>query len=446
MIYFLTQNVDKYSFNDVIVTDDWIMCRDILLALPECSYDKEATSLNTLLARELLDSWGNEHVQVVVDKTTVKKFGQEIADKFVLYGFNIKYDYTLAKFNGLNITRVKDAMLAEQRLGLGSGRSNSLLSTYERRTNKPFPTQKKIRNDFINWPKGQLFEEHHVIYSAYDCQVLPEIIKEQNRIVRDLEMEYLVDIENRLLPTLGDAEIEGFYMDEPSWRNLIEENKIKKAQQEIKLDAILEQMKPLYPILNNYTFKRIFAEQANLFFEPKDAGFKTFNYSSSNQVLQLFNAAKLPLPQHMVKDAKLKKKVLKASIADDALRDYLIKYPTTPFRNFIEALLIYTKLEKLLNSFGMRFLVSEMRTKTAMKIGYRNPYTGRVHTTYRQSMTATSRLSSGDEEHGFYNSQQLPKQNRYRNCFTLSPEEKAEGWKICTLDLSGRSKNLLLLL
>lgn len=437
MIYFLTKNVDKYSFNNIIVTDDEVMCRDILLSLPNMCYDKEATSLNTLLARELLDSWGNEHIQVVVDKTTVSKFGQEVADKYVLCGFNIKYDYTLAKFNGLNIKRVKDAMLAEKRLGLGSGRANSLLATYERRTNKPFPTQKKTRDDFINWPKGQLFEEHHIIYSAYDCQVLPEIIRVQDKIVRDLEMEYLIDIENRLLPSLGDAEIEGFYIDEPNWRKLIDENKEKKAKQEIKLDAVLEQLKPLYPALNVFTFKRVFAEQANLFFEPKEAGNKTFNYSSSNQVLKLFGAAGLPLPKHMVKDTKLKKKVLKPSIADDALKDYLIKYPTTPFRKFIEELLIYTKLEKLLNSFGMRFLVSELRTKSAMKIGYKNPITGRVHTTYRQSDTATSRLSSGDEEFGYYNSQQLPKQNRYRNCFTLSPGEKAEGWKICTLDLSG---------
>lgn len=445
MIYFLTKNVEQYNnFKEVVVTDDEQMCRNILINLDKMGYDKEATGLNTLLARELLDSWGNEHIQVVVDRQTCKPaFAQELADKFELYGFNIKYDYTLAKFNELDIKRVKDAMLSEKRLGQGSGRKNDLASTYTRRTEKEFPTQKKTRNDFINWPKGQLFEEHHVIYSAYDVQVLPEVMKVQDEIITSLNLNFLIGIENELCPILGDMELEGFYLNEPNWRGLIDDNKKKKALQELKLDAILEQMKPLYPILNGYTFKRTFYEQAALFGEPKDIGLKSFNYSSSNQVLQLFEAAGLPKPKHFVKDAILKKKVWKPSIGESALKDYLIEYPNTPFLEFIDALLIYTKLEKLINSFGLRFLVSEMRTKTSTKIGYKNPVTGRVHTAYRQCDTATSRLSSGDEENGYYNSQQLPKQNRYRNCFTLSPQEVAEGYKICTLDLSGAEVMIL---
>lgn len=437
MIYFLTKSVDKYVFKDVVVTDDETLCEDILLGMNFMGYDKEATSLNTLLARQLLDSWGNQHVQVVVDKTTIPNFGQRVADKFVLHGFNIKYDYTLAKFNGLNIKRVKDAMLTEQRLGLGSGRSNTLLATYERRLNKTFPTQKKIRNDFINWPKGQLFEEHHVVYSAYDVQVMPEIIEIQKSLVSNAGMDFLLDIENRLIPILGDMEIEGFQLDDKSWLTLVEENTRKKGQSELRLDAILEQMKPVYPVLNKYTFKRTFAEQGSLFGDIKDAGVKTFNYSSPNELLKLFQVAGLPIPMISKKDFKLKKKVLKPSTSGDALKEYLIKYPNTPFRVFIDEMIVYKELEKKLNSFGRRFLVSEIRTKSAMKLGYKNPITGKVHTTYRQCMTATGRLASGDEEHGFYNSQQLPKNNKYRNCFTLSKKELEEGWKICTLDLSG---------
>lgn len=438
MIYFLTKNVEKYDFKEVVVTDDEEMCYRILDSLPSMGYDKEATSLNTLLARELLDSWGNQHVQVVVDKTTCNPaFQQKLADKYELSGFNIKYDLTLARSNGLYIRRVKDAMLTEQRLGLGSGRPNNLLATYERRTLKNFPTLKQTRTEFINWPKDRFFEEYHVIYSAYDVQVMPEILEVQKDLVANANLDFLLDIENRLIPILGKMEVNGFTMNEIAWRKLVDENVAKKAQSELKLDAILEQMKPLYPVLNDYTFKRIFATQTNLLYEPKDAGIKTFNYSSSPALLKLFKAAGLPIPMKNVKDFKLKKKVLKPSTADTALQEYLIKYPNTPFRVLIDELIIYKKLEKLLNSFGMRFLVTELRTKSAMKLGYKNPKTNKVHTTYRQIMTATGRLASGDEKNGFYNSQQLPKKNAYRNCFTLSDDEIKAGWKICTLDLSG---------
>lgn len=444
MIYFLTKNVDKYSFDNITVTDNEQFCEDVLMNMTFMGYDKEATSLNTILARELLDSWGDDRIQVVVDKTTIPHFGQKVADKYVLHGFSIKYDYTLAKFNGLFIKRVKDAMLAEQRLGLGSGRANTLLATYERRTGKAFPTQKKTRDDFINWPKGQLFEEHHITYSAYDVQVLPEIIAVQDALVSSLNMTFLISIENRLCPILGDMEIEGFYLNEIAWRGLVDENKLKKAKAELALDNILEQMKPLFPTLNGYQFKRIFTEQTNLFFDSKDTSLKTFNYSSSNQVLSLFKAAGLPIPTQTKKDFKLKKKVTKPSIAEQALKEYLILYPTTPFKVFIEALLIYTKIEKLINSFGTRFLVTEFKSSSnKTKLGYKNKITNKVHTVYRQSMTATSRLASGDEQNGYYNSQQLPKQNRYRNCFTLSPEEIAQGYKVCTMDLSGAEVKIL---
>lgn len=440
MIYFLTKNVDKYSFDDdIIVTDDEQLCEDILSERKFMGYDKEATSLNTLLARELLDSWGDADVQVVVDRTTCNPaFAQRIADKYVLHGFNIKYDYTLAKFNGLNIKRVKDAMLREQRLGQGSGRANTLLATYERRCNKTFPTQKKTRDDFINWPKGQLFEAHHIVYSAGDVKILPEIFAVQEVLITSLNMNFLISIEDRLCPILGDMEIEGFYLNEVAWRGLVDDNKRKKANAELLLDSILEQMKPIFPTLNGYKFKRNFNEQTSLFGENTDAGVKGFNYSSSNQVLSLFKAAGLPIPTQTKKDFKLKKKVTKPSIAEQALKEYLILYPKTPFKVFIEALLIYTKIEKLINSFGMRFIQYDVHEKGKKpKLGYKNYYTHKVHTTYRQCMTATSRLASGDEKFGYYNSQQLPKQNRYRNCFILSEQEKAEGWKICTLDLSG---------
>lgn len=440
MIYFLTKKTKEYSHlsNSIIVTDDEGLCSNLLQNLYFYGYDKEATGLNTILATELLDSIGNDEIQVVIDKTTCNpSFLQELANKHTFYGANIKYDYCLSKSNGLVIPHVRDVMLADKRMGLGSGRENNLEAIYERRTGKKFPTYKETRIDFINWPKGKLFEEHHIVYSAGDIKVLPDIVKVQDELLERLNLTFLVDIENHLIPILGDMELEGWPINETAWEQLIQDNIKEKAQLELKMDKVLEQMKPLYPILNEYTFKRTFATQQSLFFDCTDVGKKTFNYSSSNQVLALFEAAYLPIPTQNKKDAKLKKKVRKPSISEDALKEYLIVYPNTPFKGFIDELLIYKKAEKKLNSFGKRFLVSDIKTKQGHKLGYKNPTTGRVHTIYRQCDTATGRLASGDEDHGYFNSQQIPKNNKYRHCFTLSDQEIADGWKICTMDLSG---------
>lgn len=439
MILFLTKNTKDYTnLSEVIVTDDEDLCRKHLQDLSFYGYDKEATGLNTILATELLDSIGNDETQVVVDKTTTNpSFLQELANKHTFHGANIKYDYCLSKTNGLVIPNVRDVMLADKRMGLGSGRDNDLKSIYERRTHKRFPTQKKTRIDFINWPKGKLFEEHHIVYSAYDVQVLPEIVKVQDELLKHLDMEYIVWIENQLIPILGDMELEGWTINETAWEQLIQDNIKEKAQLEISMDRVLEKLKPIYPILNCYNFKRTFATQGNLFSIGEDVGRKTFNYNSSQQVIKLFEAADLPIPTQNKKDKKVGKKVRKPSISEDALKEYLITIPKTPLKEFIDELLLYKKAEKKLNSFGRRFLVTEIKTKTGRKMGYKNPVTGKVHTIYRQVDTATARLASGNEDHGYFNSQQLPKNNKYRHCFTLSPQEIEEGWKICTMDLSG---------
>ena len=63
-----------------------------------------------------------------------------------------------------------------------------------------------------------------------------------------------------------------------------------------------------------------------------------------------------------------------------------------------------------------------------------NPVTNKLHTIYRQCGTATGRFASGGGkyEKDKINSQQIPKEKEYRNCFC-----EEEGYNILTIDLSG---------
>lgn len=442
MIYFLTKG--DYQFDGITVTQDEELCSQILHSLPFLGYDKETTHLNTLIARELLDSIGDRNTQVVIDRTTVNpKFLQELANKCKFWGHNIKYDVSVSLANGLIIRNVGDTMIRDQRLGLGSGRLNNLKDVYERRTGKMFPTSKDIRSEFANWPESKKFEAKHIIYSAGDVATLEDIIEPQSKIITACGMDFLIDIEEKFLHILSEIEIEGWYLDEKGWLELIEIAKRERYEYETEMDTILNQLKEVHPNLNNSVFNRQLVTQADLFGGSVDLNPQTFNYGSQDQVLEVIRNTGLPIPTHNVKDETLHKKVIKESIAEDALNEYLIKYPRTPLRDFMVTLLKQKKVVKRISSFGVRFLVTQLKLKQGKtKIGYKNPRTRRVHTSYKQCNTDNCRLASGDESIGFYNSQQLPKISAYRKCFCLSPEEIAEGWKIGTMDLSGKSKNL----
>jgi DNA polymerase-1 len=94
---------------------------------------------------------------------------------------------------------------------------------------------------------------------------------------------------------------------------------------------------------------------------------------------------------------------------------------------------------KELTSFGDRFLQYRVKkgATNEYKLGFKNRTTNRVHTIYKQCFTTTGRLSSGDSDNGYYNSQQIPAVPRYREAFTLSQKEIEDDWWITSCDLTG---------
>lgn len=413
-------------------------------------FDKEFNGLNEILAIPLLTVIGTEENQFVIDDTSMDLMELKRYEDRTLVGHNIKIDIKIARLQGLDFRNLYDTMIAEERFGLGTKRPNDLVSVYMRRVNKPFPTSKDIRQEFMNMDKNSIFENRHIKYAANDIYTLFEIKEKQKVYINKFNYnKILFDIEFPLIPILADAELEGFLLNEEKWRD----NIVYAKSEKFRLEKLMDLELLSAGLLMRKSERKVEeVKQGSLFpdlVEPKvsvNLNKNRINYNSSKMVLEVFEELKLPKPRGTsVKklSSGVKEKSEEDSIGEDALNKYLQDYPKTPLRKFIEYLLEYKSHEKNISSFGERFLTSHYKNKSGKKeVGFKNPKTGKVHTIYRQCMSETGRLQSGNAKIGFYNSQQVPALIKdgeaiYRIPFTLSKKEIAEDWWITTADLTG---------
>ncbi len=446
MVYFITNRKHNVNSESINILNDFTELHNYLDSIDEICFDKEFNDLNELYATPLLTVIGDRNNQFVIDDTSFKDLSHLKRHTNKLFiGHNIKIDIKVARRQGLDIRNVYDTMVVEQRLGLDSKRSNSLEHTYERRTMKSFPISKDIREEFINMDAYSIFENKHIEYAASDIYTLQPIKEVQKQFIDKFNYDLLINkIENPLIPILADMELEGFTIDETKWNQIILDNKKKLAEIEDILD---DELLKLDLVKDKGKRSHIEITQVSLFGEVEDKIItprinSRINYSSSDKVLQLFDSLNIPRPVFVdkSKDKVTGKKSYaeKESIREDALNKYIIEYPNTPIRPFLERLIEYKEITKELSSFGEKFIKYEVRDKQGkLKKGYKNKLTNKVHTIYRQCFTKTGRLASGDADNGYYNSQQIPAILKYREAFTLTQEEIDNDWWITTCDLTG---------
>lgn len=110
-----------------------------------------------------------------------------------------------------------------------------------------------------------------------------------------------------------------------------------------------------------------------------------------------------------------------------AWQSYLVDFPNTPLRHFISLLGKYSKVTTELTNFGENYLDKV------------NPITGRIHTIYRQATAANGRLQSGGGRKmpERYNSQNIPRDKKFRHCFKGGLDKNGDPFTVVTNDLSG---------
>jgi DNA polymerase-1 len=138
------------------------------------------------------------------------------------------------------------------------------------------------------------------------------------------------------------------------------------------------------------------------------------NYGSPKQIIEIFKQLHQTVPRSSKED--------KNSIGEATLQQYLIDRPNTVLKDFIELLIQYKDVSKKANTFGKDWL-----RKFVDEDGY-------VHGSLKVNTTTTGRFASTQP-----NLQQIPADNRYRNCFI----SRFDNGKIWTADYSGAELKIL---
>jgi len=301
---------------------------------------------------------------------------------------NAKFDYKFIKqWAGISLEQVFDTFLVERVLNCGKqDYGYSLAKCVERYIGDTL--NKETRNKFVGL-KGQPFTVDQITYGAKDVVYLCDIREQQIVKLRNLELETVAKLENKVVEVFSEIEFEGLMIDEDKWTAMAEDNVKLAFEQELKLDDMVL----AHPLLTKYRIP----VQVDMF-APMDEVRKThINWSSPSQTLALFQNLVPSLED--VNGKKLNKHRYKHKLIDEYIR--------------------YKERTKLANAYGTKFF------------NYVN-CDGKVHTNFSQILD-TGRVSSSKP-----NMQQIPSDNTFRNCFVTEP-----GWVFVSSDYSSQELNVI---
>jgi len=222
---------------------------------------------------------------------------------------------------------------------------------------------------------NQVFKPFQLEYAGNDVSVLRLIRELQLPKIAENNFEDVCKLEFAFTKPMCEMELNGIILDAERQRRILKETGEEKAGFGKQVTSILSAQE----------------SQTTLF------GVSLINLDSNVQLKKSLIRSGLDLP--------------------DTAVGTLQKYKGLPV---IDALLGYRKAQKFISTYG-ESLIARI-----------NPVTGRLHTGFRQ-MVSTGRLSSSDP-----NLQNIPKKQKYRNCFVSQ-----DGYDLITADMSGAELRIL---
>lgn len=308
---------------------------------------------------------------------------------------NAKFDYKFFKSVGIVFNVIYDTMLAECVLYCGYEHFGYGLADICKRY-LDVELDKSTRATFSSMVSGQPFTDKQIEYAALDVTYLSKIKEKQEVLIKKYDLQYCVDLENKVLKALGDIEYNGMYLEGAEWLGNTLNTKEELTNIERKLDSIMLED----PILSK-AFKLKYI-QTNLF--DYEEPVLNINYSSPLQIKKVIKA--LGITDVLSTDDRELKKLESKHV-------------------FFKVLSEHRKINKIITTYGDSF------------IDYINKATGRVHTSFWQVLN-TGRVSSGSKFDNAPNLQNIPADNKFRNCFKARP-----GFKWVSIDYSGQELRLM---
>jgi DNA polymerase-1 len=302
-------------------------------------------------------------------------------------GVNLKFEYKFFRQYGIVMENCYDCFLVECLLTNGlEDRQLGLKGMSKKYLN--IDMDKETRQEFTQL-NGTPFTTKQILYGAGDVSGLHKIKELQQPEIDRLELQSVVNLENKVLCALGDIEFNGMAFDAEGWKKLGLLSKSKVQQYEQELDAFVKEDPKLAKFIKQYVQSDLFGEV------ERDIDIK---WSSPKQVSEVFKAMGLELKNSSEKE----------------INQHQYKFPL--IKKFID----YKKQQKLITTYGDKFL------------RYINKTTGRIHTDFFQIVN-TGRISSGSKKTNAPNLQNIPATPEHRACFIVP-----KGYKFVNIDYSGQ--------
>ncbi|MDQ6786434.1 MAG: DNA polymerase [Acidobacteriota bacterium] len=283
------------------------------------------------------------------------------ADRPVKIAHNAKFDAKWVKHHlGVEIGGVFDTLIASQLIAAGDqDRRHNLAEV----TSYFLGTELDKSEQVSDWSAPEL-SQSQIEYAARDAATM---IPLREKVVEKLKADDLVKVaklEFDCIVPIATMELNGFYLDEKRWREVLEKVKISQVKVADELQNLLAAG----------------VAQASLF------GRADINLDSQTQVTDALKNLGVPVPE---------------TTRGWQLQPLALEYPV------VAKLLEYRGVAKSLSSFGENILE------------FIEPKTGRIHADFRQIGAPTGRFSCSKP-----NIQQIPHEEAYRRCFRAADGKK----------------------
>jgi DNA polymerase I len=386
----MTYYIGNQKIEDSNITKSSVeQCLEYFSKAKSIQVDIETTGLDCYLHRILSLQIGDKNNQFVIDVRDIDilLFKELLETKLCLI-HNAKFEYKFLKHVGIVLEDIWDTMLAEMVLYCGyKDKGYGLAKLVDRYLG--IELSKEAQTSFI----GMTIEEftiEQIKYAALDVSYLHDIAELQYQELHKYDLLYAVNLENQVVKAFADIEYNGMGFNSRKWL-------LNSMESEKLLDKIAAEMDQVIlddPILSKH-FRPIGILDDIFDYENR---LLNVNYASPLQVKEIF-------------------KLLGHDVSSTGDRE-LSKLVST--HKFFELLSKYRETAKIVSTYGKGF------------IDYVHPVTNRIHTSFRQVMS-TFRVSSGDKLESKCNVQNIPAEDRYRNCF-----ETREGYSWLSVDYAAQ--------
>jgi len=357
--------------------------------------DTETEGKDFLRKKVVMFQIGTKDVQYVIDTRYqgIEPLLPILENENIVKIFhNIKFDYKFLKsWWGADIKNPYDTMLAEGVINCGKSKVGYSLNVLTQRyLGKEL--NKEVRNKFIGLD-GKPFSTEQILYGAEDVEHLIDIREQQLVKIKEFGLEKVLHLENNAALAFADIEFNGLHFDTEKWLSIANDSESEVVSMEKDLDDMV------YALNLNKFVKTSF--QTDMFIPVEEIRKIDIKWSSPTQVLKVFKEYGLNIEK-------------------------VNAFELSKFKNkaFVTKYLKYKEKQKVVSTYGKSFLKYVMKD-------------GKVRTSFWQILN-TGRVSSGSKEDRKPNMQNIPADNKFRNCF-----KARDGYSLISVDYSGQELGII---